>query len=45
MVDLDEDQQEEMLVVCWSRPYGFVFIDVNAPRSKRYFSNFDAIEI
>ena len=45
MCDLNKDQQEELLDTCWNRPYGFVFIDVNAPRSKRYHSNFDLIEI
>ena len=45
MADLDRDQQDDLLDVCWNRPYGFVFIDVNAPRNKRYHSNFDLIEI
>lgn len=45
MSDLDKDQQEELLDICWSRPYGFAFVDVNAPSSKRYLSNFDAIII
>ena len=45
MDDLNKDQQEELLDTCWNRPYGFVFIDVNAPRSKRYHSNFDLIEL
>ena len=45
MADLDRDQQEEMLEHCWERPYGFAFIDVNAPKSRRYHRNFDTIEI
>jgi len=42
---LNNNQQEEILDLCWDKPYGFVFIDVNAPRHKRYHSNFDSIII
>jgi hypothetical protein len=45
MADLDRDQQIALLDTCWDREYGFVFINVNAPRSKRYHSNFDSIQI
>ena len=45
MSDLNNNQQEEILDLCWDKPYGFVFIDVNAVRDKRYHSNFDSIII
>lgn len=45
MADLNKDQQNEILDIAWSRPYGFLFIDVFAPKNKRYYSNFDLIEI
>ena len=45
MSDLDNDTADEVLDLCWDRPHGFVFIDVNAQRGDRYFSNFDKIEI
>ena len=45
MSDLDKDQQDDLLDVCWDRKHGFTFIDVNAPRNKRYYFNFDLIEI
>jgi hypothetical protein len=45
MSDLDNDTADEVLDLCWDRPHGFVFIDVNAQRGDRYYSNFDKIEI
>ena len=34
MGGLNPDDQDEILEVCWDKPYGFVFIDVNAPRHR-----------
>ena len=45
MSDLDNDTADEVLDLCWDRRHGVVFIDVNAQRGDRYFSNFDKIEI
>ena len=45
MADLNKEQQNEILDLAWSKSHGFLFIDVFAPRDKRYFANFDQIEI
>jgi hypothetical protein len=45
MADLNPQQQEEILDLAWSEPYSFLFIDVFAPRNKRYYKKFDLIEI
>jgi len=45
MADLNPQQQDEILNLAWSEPYSFLFIDVFAPRNKRYYKKFDLIEI
>jgi hypothetical protein len=45
MADLNNQQQDEILNLAWSEPYSFLFIDVFAPRNKRYYKKFDLIEI
>src|SRR6056300_1306401 len=45
MADLNPQQQNEILDLAWSEPYSFLFIDVFAPRNKRYYKKFDLIEI
>jgi len=45
MADLNPQQQDEILDLAWSEPYSFLFIDVFAPRNKRYYKKFDLIEI
>lgn len=45
MSDLDNDTADQVLNLCWKRNYGFIFINVNAQRGDRYFSNFDKIEM
>ena len=45
MGDLDKEQQNEILRLAWGRNHGFLMIDVFAPKERRYFSNFDSIEI
>lgn len=45
MADLNREQQNELLDLAWGRPHGFLMIDVFAPRERRYFANFDSIEI
>jgi GTPase SAR1 family protein len=45
MTDLNPEQQDAVLKLAWDRPYGFLFVDVYAPRDRRYFANFDLIEV
>jgi len=45
MSDLDNETADEVLNLCWDRPHGFIFIDVNGKRGDRYYSNFDKIEM
>ena len=45
MADLNPQQQDEILDLAWSEPYSFLFINVFAPRNKRYYKKFDLIEI
>lgn len=45
MADLNKDQQEKLLNMAWSKKYGFLLIDIFAPRDSRYYSNFDLIQI
>ena len=45
MADLNKEEQNEILKLAWGRDHGFLFIDVFAPKEKRYFANFDLIEI
>ena len=45
MSDLTPKQQEEVLNLAWSRPYGFLYIKMNNQRNKKYYSNFDKILI
>ena len=45
MADLNPSQQNEILELAWSEPYSFLFIDVFAPKDKRYYKKFDLIEI
>jgi hypothetical protein len=45
MMDLNPQQQDEILDLAWSEPYSFLFIDVFAPKDKRYYKKFDLIEI
>lgn len=43
MTDLSVEEQNAVLEMCWSKPYSFLMIDVNAPKEKKYFCKFDAI--
>ena len=45
MADLNPSQQNEILELAWDEPYSFLFIDVFAPKDKRYYKKFDLIEI
>jgi hypothetical protein len=45
MADLNPSQQNEILELAWDEPFSFLFIDVFAPRSRRYFRKFDLIQI
>ena len=45
MADLNPSQQNEILELAWDEPYSFLFIDVFAPRNRRYFRKFDLIEV
>lgn len=45
MADLNKEQQNEILDLAWSKSHGFLFIDVFASKDKRYYANFDLIEI
>lgn len=45
MADLNPTEQDEILSLAWSEPYSFLFIDVFAPKHKRYYRKFDLIEI
>jgi hypothetical protein len=45
MADLNPAQQDEILNLAWGEPYSFLFIDVFAPRNKRYYKKFDLIEL
>jgi hypothetical protein len=45
MCDLNPQQQDEILDLAWSEPYSFLFIDVFAPKDRRYYKKFDLIEI
>jgi len=45
MADLNPSQQNEILELAWDEPYSFLFIDVFAPKDRRYYRKFDLIEI
>ena len=45
MADLNPEQQTQILDLAWSEPYSFLFIDVFAPRDRRYYKKFDLIQI
>jgi len=42
---LTKKQHDGLLDLCWSRPYGFLWVDSDAQPDKRYYSNFDLIDI
>jgi len=43
MTDLSKDEQEELLEMCWSKPYSFLMIDVNKPKKDKYYCKFDKV--
>jgi hypothetical protein len=43
MTDLSSEEQQGVLELCWSQPYSFLMIDVNAPKEKKYYCRFDSI--
>ena len=45
MSDLNPQQQDQILELAWSEPYSFLFIDIFAPKNRRYYKKFDLIEI
>jgi hypothetical protein len=45
MMDLDEKEQNAILKYAWSKPYGFLFIRMDKPKTMKYYSNFDLIKI
>lgn len=45
MCDLNPKQQDDILELAWSEPYSFLFIDVFAPKDRRYYKKFDLIQI
>jgi hypothetical protein len=45
MMDLDEKEQDAILKYAWSKPYGFLFIRMDKPKTMKYYSNFDLIKI
>jgi GTPase SAR1 family protein len=45
MMDLDDKEQDAILKYAWSKPYGFLFIRMDKPKTMKYYSNFDLIKI
>jgi len=45
MMDLDEKEQNAILKYAWSKPYGFLFIRMDKPKTMKYYSNFDLIKL
>ena len=43
MTDLSKEEQEELLEMCWSKPYSFLMIDVNKPKKDKYYCKFDKV--
>jgi ABC-type dipeptide/oligopeptide/nickel transport system ATPase component len=43
MTDLSTTEQDEILQLCWNKPYSFLMIDINKPRDDKYFCKFDKI--
>jgi GTPase SAR1 family protein len=45
MMDLDDKEQDAILKYAWSKPYGFLFIRMDKPKTMKYYSNFDLIKL
>lgn len=45
MGSMDNQTANELLEVCWDRPYGFMFCCCTKPKDERYYSNFDLVKI
>tara|TARA_Y100001973_G_C5165442_1_gene315863 strand:- start:747 stop:1499 length:753 start_codon:yes stop_codon:yes gene_type:complete len=44
MHDLNKDEQDELLDMAWSKPYGFLYIKINKNKDcGKYFINFDKV--
>jgi len=41
--DLNKVEQDELLDMAWSKPYGFLYIKINKPRDEKYYINFDKV--
>lgn len=44
MHDLSPEQQDLLLDTAWAEPYSFLFIDLNAPLSKKYHIKFNSVK-
>ncbi|HAW76870.1 MAG TPA: hypothetical protein DCW74_14195 [Alteromonas australica] len=45
MFDLEQDQARRILDHAWSRKFGFLTIKSGQPPDKKYFRNFDLIDL
>ena len=45
LADLNKKQQDDLLNFVFDKAYNFLYIDVYAPRTSRYYKNFDLIAI
>jgi hypothetical protein len=43
MYDLTDEEFNQYTKLAWSKPYSFLFIDLNKPKEEKYYIKFDKV--